>query len=82
NKNGCPSKCDAAGFLWTKLKFPDYEGPEQNVCTQILFRSKTIYNTPIDESHNKFIAAKVKAWTRGTNPSNYAAICCNWACDF
>jgi hypothetical protein len=82
NINGCPTQCDAAGFLKTKLTFPDYTSSEQKIFTQVLFRSKTIYNTPIS-TDTRFISAKVKAWTRGTNDNSYAAICCNYSyCGF
>ena len=84
NINGCTSPtCDQAFFeRGVTITVPDGYSTERIEYEQNLYTSPKIYNDPISLT-TKFHQTRLKAWTRGTGPNVYAAICCNYVyCPF
>lgn len=85
NAWGCTSStCDRIlkeSYIWNST--PSGQSPEQKIYNLRLYTGPLLFNDPISET-TKFDKARLKAWTRGTEPYNvYAAICCNYGnCGF
>lgn len=84
NIYGCTSStCDRIlreSYVWNSV--PSGSSPEQKIYVRRLYTGPELFNDPISTS-TKFNKARLKAWTRGTGPDVYAAICCNYSnCGF
>ncbi|MGF7140540.1 hypothetical protein FHS86_002868 [Roseimarinus sediminis] len=84
NIRGCTSStCDRIlreSYVWNSV--PSGSSPEQTVYNLRLYTGPELFNDPISTS-TKFNKARLKAWTRGTGPDVYAAICCSYSnCGF